>query len=251
MQSAQSLEKMDTRSAQNITTNLGPLEAHINRVREANSPEEVKDVIQSAVESTQVLVFGELLDLPAVKQLKDTEYSGYLKLLELFAYGTFQDYQRECGSYPALNEAMTKKLRFLTMATLASRSRSLRYPELLSELGLSTRRELEDLIIEAMYARIVTGKLDQRTASLEVDRALARDVAEDLSAVSRVLENWCASCEATLEAIEKECERSSKLKNQHQERIHALESRIQSLKAANIDDGEEPPAAKHKVRVKM
>lgn len=153
--------------------------------------------------------------------------------------------------YPHLNEVMTKKLRYLTVASLASRSRSLRYSELLSELGLSTRRELEDLIIEAMYARIVTGKLDQRSASLEVDRALARDVSEDLSAVSRVLEKWSASCEATLEAIEKECERSSRLKHQYQERLNALETRVQSLRAAHADEAEEQPASKHKARVKM
>lgn len=69
MQSAQSLEKMDTRSVQNVIASLGPLEAHVNRAREASTAEEVKDVIESAVESPQVLVFGELLDLPSVKQV--------------------------------------------------------------------------------------------------------------------------------------------------------------------------------------
>ena len=69
MQSAQSLEKMDTRSVQNMITNLGPLEAHINRAREASTADEVREVIESAVESAQVLVFGELLDLPSVKQV--------------------------------------------------------------------------------------------------------------------------------------------------------------------------------------
>ncbi|XP_003737539.1 COP9 signalosome complex subunit 7a [Galendromus occidentalis] len=251
MQSAQSLEKMDTRSVQNILQNSGPLEAHVNRAREATTAREIKDIIENAVESPQVLVFGELLDLPSVKQLRETEYADHFRLLELFAYGTFRDYQRDQNPYPQLSEAMIKKLRYLTVASLASRSRSLRYSELLTELGLSTRRELEDLIIEAMYARIVTGKLDQRSASLEVDRALARDVSEDLSAVSRVLENWSASCEATLEAIEKECERSSRLKNQYQERLNALETRVLSLRAANNDESEEQPASKHKVRVKM
>lgn len=46
----------------------------------------------------------------------------------------------------------------------------------MEELGLSSRRELEDLVIEAIYAEVVKGKLDQRNACFQVDQALARDV---------------------------------------------------------------------------
>ena len=85
--------------------------------------------------------------------------------------------------------------------------------------------------------------IKNETASLGVDHALARNVSEDVSTVS------CRSCETTLEAIK---ERGiTETSNQYQKRLNALETRVDSLKAAHIGESEEQPALKHKIRAEM
>lgn len=85
-------------------------------------------------------------------------------------------FQGNESAYSPLSDAQLRKLRQLSVASLAAHSRSLPYADLMDELGLSSRRELEDLVIEAIYAEVVKGKLDQRNACFQVDQALARDV---------------------------------------------------------------------------
>lgn len=47
---------------------------------------------------------------------------------------------------------MEKKLRHLTILTLATQQKTLPYDDLMTELDLKNVRHLEDLIIEAIYA---------------------------------------------------------------------------------------------------
>ena len=47
---------------------------------------------------------------------------------------------------------MLAKLRHLTIVTMASTNKTLQLDNLEKKLGLNSRRELEDLIIEAIYA---------------------------------------------------------------------------------------------------
>ena len=46
----------------------------------------------------------------------------------------------------------------------------------MSELGISTVRELEDLVIEGISAGVVQGKLDQKCSHFEVDYVIGRDI---------------------------------------------------------------------------
>ena len=52
----------------------------------------------------------------------------------------------------------------------------LAYGLLMTELGLSTVRELEDLVIEGISAGVVQGKLDQKSSHFEVDYVIGRDI---------------------------------------------------------------------------
>lgn len=47
---------------------------------------------------------------------------------------------------------MDKKLKHLTILTMATQKKTLPYDELMAELNLKNVRDLEDLIIEAIYA---------------------------------------------------------------------------------------------------
>jgi COP9 signalosome complex subunit 7 len=61
-------------------------------------------------------------------------------------------------------------------------------------LGIKNVRELEDLIIEAFYANIVRGKLDQQNNQLEVEFAIGRDVTdEEIDDILNILDQWLVS----------------------------------------------------------
>ena len=50
-------------------------------------------LVSQAVSHPQTYVFGELLDLEGIKGLKGSEFQQAYNLLELFAYGTYQEYK--------------------------------------------------------------------------------------------------------------------------------------------------------------
>ncbi|KAL2311357.1 hypothetical protein Nmel_003058, partial [Mimus melanotis] len=54
-------------------------------------------LIHQVLEAPGIYVFGELLDMPAVRELADSEFSPVFRLLTIFAYGTYADYLGETG----------------------------------------------------------------------------------------------------------------------------------------------------------
>lgn len=122
-----------------------------------------------------------------------------------------------------LTPVMKKKLQHLTIVSLAIRNKCIPYARLLDELDITNVRDLEDLIIEAIYADIIHGKLDQKNSQLEVDYAIGRDIRPaDVQDIATTLQEWCDSCETVLHVIEEQIstansEKAQKLK--HRERI--------------------------------
>ena len=83
------------------------------------------------------------------------------------------------------------KLRHLSIISLASKCRTIPYKTLCEHLEVNNIRELEDLIIEAFYAEVIKGKLDQLNNQLEIDFAIGRDVTdEQIDDILNVLDNW-------------------------------------------------------------
>lgn len=59
---------------------------------------------------------------------------------------------------------------------------------------MPTIRDLEDLIIDAIYLDILRGKLDQKEQQLEIEYTMGRDLEPGkVEAVLAALKNWCAS----------------------------------------------------------
>lgn len=114
------------------------------------------------METPSIYVFGELLDVDNVKALAGTEFEPYLSLLKLFAYGTYSEYlrakQQNPTSLPDLSNAMRVKLRQLSIVSLARSRRQIPYQIILQELDINNIRELEDLIIDIIYANVIKGK---------------------------------------------------------------------------------------------
>jgi len=139
-----------------------------------------------------VFVFAELLELPNIQELATSEqHAPFLSLLQLFSYRTFRDYLEHKNSLPQLNPAQITKLKYLTIVSLAEERHILPYSLLLEELQIESIRELEDLIIDAIYLDILRGKLDQKEQQLEIEYTMGRDLEPGkLEKLLEALKNW-------------------------------------------------------------
>lgn len=88
--------------------------------------------------------------------MQTSDFRNCWDLLNIFAYGTFKDYVNEkvTKNLPELSATQAKKLKYLTIVTLSEKDKCIPYKVLQEELSIEDIRELEDLIIEAIYAGI-------------------------------------------------------------------------------------------------
>ncbi|OWZ67893.1 hypothetical protein AYX14_05602 [Cryptococcus neoformans] len=163
-------------------------------------------IILDVTAAPGVYVFSELLDMPNIQELSsDASFDGHFQLLQLFAYGTLQDYEENKAIFPLLKEAHINKLRQLTLISLASQHRSLRYQDITQTLQLKTLRQAEDIVIDTIYAGLLTGKLHHDKKVFHVDWVAGRDVrGEDLVIIQKSLENWCQTAQTLLGALDTE-----------------------------------------------
>jgi COP9 signalosome complex subunit 7 len=104
---------------------------------------------------------------------------------------------------PALDEVKARKLKYLTLASLAARHGELEYSLLRSELEIEELRQLEDLVLDAIYQGLIGGKLDQQKQRVLVDFAIGRDVREeDLKQLQIVLSSWCSRATSLVAVID-------------------------------------------------
>lgn len=75
---------------------------HLANSNSATSPRYVANIITNATSNPHTYVFAELLETETVQALASphtpAEYQGYLKLLQIFAWGTWQEYQGKFSS---------------------------------------------------------------------------------------------------------------------------------------------------------
>jgi len=199
------------------------------------------EIIKQVLDAPGVYVFSELMDVPSIKELSGTEFTGYFGLLNVFAYGTYKDYLNSGTGLPELTLAQKKKLQHLTIVSLSEQDKCIPYKKLLDELGISNLRELEDLIIEAIYAEIIQGKLDQARSLLEIDTTIGRDIRkENLPTISSTLESWCDGCENVLATLQAQVDRANAEKTQKIRRKEVLEQEILNLKKNVKSHSQEP-----------
>ncbi|XP_076838407.1 COP9 signalosome complex subunit 7b-like [Brachyhypopomus gauderio] len=178
-------------------------------------------LINQLLEAPGVYSFGEFLELPCVKELSVGPSAGYAKLLDLFAYGTYNDYEANKNTLPPLSEAQKNKLRHLTIASLAANTQCIPYSVLQQTLRLASVRQLEDLLIEAVYSDVVRGKLDHLGQHLEVDACVGRDTRfQDAARLGQTLSTWCVSCETVCSAIDLQVDR---LRRSGEGRLHTIQ----------------------------
>jgi len=189
-------------------------------------------VIQQALANPTTFVFGELLETPNVKALAEGENKKWYNTLALFAYGTFMQFKENPGNYEKLSDPLVKKLRQLSVVSMAAVEKSIPYSVLLRELGLDNVRELEDLIIDCMYAAIIKGKLDQKEQRFQVDWAMGRDIRPgQTEEMLKVLSLWSERSETLMKAIQEKVQLANFLHDQHQKQNKEFEMRVEEIKA--------------------
>jgi len=207
-----------------------PLEQFVLLAKNAKGAAAV-ELIKQALEAPGVFVFGELLDMANIQDLENSPNAKYLNLLNLFAYGTYKALAESVGNLPELTSLMTRKLRLLTVVSLAEQNKLLPYNLLMSELEITTVRELEDLVIEGISAGVVLGKLDQKSSCFEVDFVIGRDIRKiDMGNIVSVLTAWCDNCDSMLTNIETQVDKVNKEKADNNSHKASLEQKINDVK---------------------
>ncbi|CAB1317122.1 unnamed protein product [Coregonus sp. 'balchen'] len=182
-------------------------------------------LINQLLEAPGVYVFGEFLELPCIQELSKGPNEGYCQLLNMFAYGTYHDYKAFKDTLPPLTETQKNKLRHLTIVNLAANTQVIPYSTLLKDLEVGSVRELEDLVIEAVYADVIRGKLDQCRQQLEVDACIGRDIrSQGMGRISSILAHWCSGCESISASIEEEVGRVSQCRESHLKTLQHIEA---------------------------
>ncbi|ROV89193.1 hypothetical protein VPNG_10215 [Cytospora leucostoma] len=186
------------------TKALNALEPFLALTKSATSPRAAADLISRATSAPATYIFTELLASTQIQALaSSSEYTPYLTHLQIFSHGLYSDYQ-STSSLPALNDAQKLKLRQLSLLTLSRDKKNMTYPALQHHLDLTSPREVEDIVISAVYAGLLNAKLNPLRRVVQVSSvAPLRDVQPaTVPSIVATLQQWSARCDATLAEIE-------------------------------------------------
>ena len=175
------------------------------------SPRFLKELINRATSAPNTYIFTELLQTAAIQSLQtaEPEQRCWLTLLEIFSYGTYQEY-KSTPNLPPLTEVQSQKLRQLSLLSLASpflpvqdaKTNALSYTSLVSALDLGSAQELEALVTSSIYAGLLTARLSPTSTPPRVQItsvAPLRDLRpQSLPALTTILNTWSNRCTTTI-----------------------------------------------------
>jgi len=209
------------------------LQQHIKTAQSLKTDQSLVNLIKQVLSASDVFVFGELLSLESIQALakKSGDPQQHFELLEIFAYGKYSDYKNKQNELPKLSDKQAKKLKQLTIASLASESHVIPYDRLLHELDVAELRELEDLIIDALYKDIVVGKLDHEKHVFQVDSALGRDLRpQDMDKMITTLLAWQNQSDVLLKSIEEKMINAQIHRSEVAEQKRNFEKKLEEVK---------------------
>lgn len=186
-------------------------------------------LIRQALDHSAVFTFGELLDCKNVQELMNQPDSRKLvELLQIFAYGTYPDYQARCSELPELSLQQKRKLQLLTVVSLATKDKYIKFADLQVSLDVSSPRELEDLIIDGVYQGLIAGKMDQENQCLIVESCSCRDCRdEDIDYIIETLDWWHDSAQKMVSSLNDMVEYSHNSFERHKSNREDLEKLVQ------------------------
>ena len=96
---------------------------------------------------------------------------------------------------------------------------------------MTEQRDLEDLVIETVYAGLVAGKMDQMAREFKVSRASGRDVKpDDVGAMADALTAWADRADAVAEQLEENKVQAKALRDARKGDAAALQAKIEDIK---------------------
>ncbi len=99
-------------------------------------------------------------------------------------------------------------------------------------LDIETIRDLEDLLIDCIYAGVIDGQMDQKAKQLQVQSALGRDVSDlDIGAMCDKLEQWSRMCDHMIDSVAASTKQAEDCFELDKMRTHELKSQLTALKA--------------------
>ncbi|KIW31024.1 uncharacterized protein PV07_02708 [Cladophialophora immunda] len=214
---------------------------HLATTTKTPSPRFIAELIKGAISAHGAYLFTELLQLPAIQSLRGTEAEPWLTLLEIFSWGTYEEYKAD-PSLPPLDDAQTFKLRQLSLLTLASpfaptgknaTANPLTYPGLLASLLLSTPQELESLITQSIYSGLLTARLSPTSTPPTVhilSVAPLRDLRpHSLPVLLQILQTWESRCVSVVSDLEAQIAAIRATAQQRAMREKARQNEVDSL----------------------
>jgi len=195
-------------------------------------------LLEQILGTPSIFSFGEFVSHPNVKALRGTAEGKWYEALELFAYGTYTDYTKEKGKFPKLNAKQMRKLKQLSMVTLAGQSTTkiLHYQMLQSSLDIETVRDLEDLIIDCIYSGLIVGRLDQRKALLEIRYCRGRDINDKaIGLMKNRLMSWLKSTDDIIAVLEKQQAMAQQLTARREQQYIAAQIKIEEVTANLVE----------------
>ncbi|EXJ66400.1 uncharacterized protein A1O5_10552 [Cladophialophora psammophila CBS 110553] len=218
---------------------------HLATTTKTPSPRLIAELIKGAISAPGAYIFTELLQLPVVQGLRATESEPWLTLLEIFSWGTYEEYKAN-PSLPPLDEAQTFKLRQLSLLTLASpfapttkntTANTLTYNGLLSSLLLSAPQELESLITQSIYSGLLTARLSPTSSPPTVhitSVAPLRDLRpQSLPALLQILQTWESRCFSVVSDLEAQITAIRATAQQRAVRERKRQNEVDSLVLSN------------------
>lgn len=205
----------------------------------ATSPIAAADLVTRATSAPNTFLFAELLETPAIQSLNASpDFAHHFTLLQIFSHGTYATYRATAG-LPPLAAPQAQKLRQLSLLTLARDRANLSYANLQEALDLPDARELEALVISAVYAGLLHATLDPARAAVQVTsvaplRDLHPGAIPDMIAS---LKNWGDRCTSTLADLDLQVSeiRDNAAKRQKDQR--AADAELQDL----MNAADKPP----------
>lgn len=180
------------------------LEKFVKLADTATNLEDAASLVSAATGDPNLHVFGELLSAPKVAALDGTKYQSSYDMLRLFAYHSFADYATNKSRYPALTAAHERKLRRLSVVSLANQTSSISYDSIRKCLHVESVRDVEDAVLDAVYAGLLRARLDQRAQSVLVLSATGRDIPprSGIPDMLALLSRWVDSSRETVTSID-------------------------------------------------
>lgn len=180
------------------------LERYLTLAEEVENVERAAALALNATADPHLYSFGELLASPKLDALKGTKFQSSHDLLRLFAYENFSVYAKNKSAYPPLSPSHERKLKLLSVASLAHQANSVSYDSIRTCLQVTSIREVEDAVLDAIYAGLLRARLDQRTQSVEVLAASGRDVppGAGIPDMLALLEEWANSAGSVVSSID-------------------------------------------------